>query len=43
VLVVSRYYLGLPFYRLEGYQAMQGVPVANATQWEQSEAVARGC
>jgi hypothetical protein len=35
VLVVSRYYLGLPFYRLEGYQAMQGVPVADATQWEQ--------
>ena len=41
VLVVSRYYLGLPFYRLEGYQAMQGVPVADATQWEQIEAVAR--
>jgi transposase len=43
VLVVSRYYLGLPFYRLEGYQAMQGVPVADATQWEQIEAVARCC
>jgi hypothetical protein len=42
-LVVSRYYLGLPFYRLEGYQAMQGVPVADATQWEQIEAVARCC
>jgi hypothetical protein len=41
VLVVGRYYLGLPFYRLEGYQAMQGVPVADATQWEQIEAVAR--
>lgn len=43
VLVVSRYYLGLPFYRLEGYQAMQGVPVADATQWEQIEVVARCC
>ena len=43
VLVVSRYYLGLPFYRLEGYQAMQGVPVADATQWEQIEAVAKCC
>jgi transposase len=43
VLVVSRYYLGLPFYRIEGYQAMQGVPVADATQWEQIEAVARCC
>jgi len=39
--VVSRYYLGLPFYRIEGYQAMQGVPVADATQWEQIEGVAR--
>ena len=43
VLVVSRYYLGLPFYRLEGYQAMQGVPVSDATQWDQIEAVARCC
>jgi transposase len=42
-LVVSRYYLGLPFYRLEGYQAMQGAPVADATQWDQIEAVARCC
>jgi len=42
-LVVSRYYLGLPFYRLEGYQAMQGVPVADATQWDQIEVVARCC
>ena len=42
-LVMSRYYLALPFYRLEGYQAMQGVPVADATQWDQIEAVARCC
>jgi transposase len=42
-LVVSRYYLGLPFYRLEGYQAMQGAPVADATQWDQIEAVGRCC
>ena len=27
VLAVGRYYLGLPLYRLEGYQAMVGVPV----------------
>ena len=26
-LAVGRYYLGLPFYRLQGYQAMLGVPV----------------
>jgi hypothetical protein len=40
VLVLGRYYLGVPFYRLEGYQAMVGVPVADATQWDQIERVA---
>jgi transposase len=40
VLVVGRYYLGLPLYRLEGYQAMVGVPVPDATQWDQIERVA---
>src|SRR5574341_765000 len=40
VLAVSRYYLGLPFYRIESYQAMLGVPVPDATQWEQIERVA---
>jgi hypothetical protein len=39
VLAVSRYYLGLPGYRLQGYQAMLGVPVPDATQWEQIEVV----
>jgi hypothetical protein len=39
VLAVSRYYLGIPGYRLQGYQAMLGVPVPDATQWEQIEAV----
>jgi len=39
VLAVSRYYLGLPFYRLQGYQAMVGVPVPDATQWDQIEKV----
>jgi transposase len=43
VLVVSRYYLGLPFYRLQGYQAMLGVPVPDATQWDQIEKVADCC
>lgn len=40
VLAIGRYYLGLPFYRLQGYQAMVGVPVADATQWDQIERVA---
>ncbi len=39
VLVVSRYYLGVPGYRLQGYQAMLGVPVPDATQWDQIEQV----
>jgi len=40
VVVVSRYYLGLPLYRIEAYQAMLGVPVPDATQWDQIERVA---
>jgi transposase len=40
VLAVSRFYLGLPLYRVEGYQAMLGVPMPDATQWDQIERVA---
>ncbi|MDQ2696728.1 MAG: IS66 family transposase [Pseudomonadota bacterium] len=40
VLALGRYYLGLPFYRLEGFQALVGVPLADATQWDQVERVA---
>ena len=43
MLVVSRYYLGLPFYRLQGYQAMLGVPVPDSTQWDQIEKVGDCC
>jgi transposase len=39
VLAVSRYSLGVPGYRLPGYQAMLGVPVPDATQWDQIEVV----
>jgi len=39
VLAVSRYYLGVPGYRLQGYQAMLGGPVPDATQWDQIEVV----
>jgi hypothetical protein len=39
VLAVSRYYLGVAGYRLQGYQTMLGVPVADATQWDQIEVV----
>ena len=39
VLAVGRYLLGLPLYRIEAYQAMLGVPVPDATQWDQIEAL----
>ena len=39
VLAIGRYYLGLPLYRLQSYQAMLGVPVADATQWDHIEQV----
>jgi transposase len=39
VLALGRYYLGLPWYRLEGFQALVGVPVPEATQWDQTEIV----
>jgi transposase len=39
VLALARYYVGLPWYRLEGFQALVGVPVADATQWDQTEIV----
>ena len=40
VIALGRYYLGLSFYRIEQYQALVGVPVADATQWELAERVA---
>jgi hypothetical protein len=40
-LAVSRYDLGVPGYRLQGYQAMLGVPVPDATQWDLRHEVAR--
>jgi hypothetical protein len=39
VLAVSRYSLGVPGYRLQGYQAMLGVPVPDATQGDAIEVI----
>ena len=39
VLALARYYLGLPWHRLERFQAVVGVPVPDATQWDQGEIV----
>lgn len=33
-LAIGRYWLGLPFKRIEYWQGMQGVPVPDATQWD---------
>jgi len=39
-IVMNRYFLGVPFYRLEAYQTLVGVPVPDSTQWDQVEHVA---
>jgi transposase len=39
VLALARYYLGVPWYRLEGCQALVGVPMPDATPWDQAEVV----
>jgi transposase len=39
VLALARYYLGVPWYRLESFQALVGVPAPDATQWDQVELV----
>lgn len=39
VLALARYYLGVPWYRLERFQALVGVPVPDATQWDRVEQV----
>ena len=33
-VTLCRYYMGLPFLRLEGFQRLIGVPLPDATQWD---------
>jgi transposase len=33
-IAISRYYSGMPFKRLETLQGLQGIPLADATQWD---------
>jgi transposase len=39
-LAIMHYYMGLPFKRIELYQQMIGIPLPDATQFEQVESVA---
>ena len=39
-LVVHKYYLGLPFYRMERMQSYLGVPLPDSTQWHLAEQAA---
>jgi hypothetical protein len=39
-LAVAHYHLGLPFKRIESYQAMLGMPLPDATQWMLVEQIA---
>jgi transposase len=34
-LAIGRYYMGLPFKRMELWQSLQQIPMADATQWDQ--------
>ena len=33
-VAIARYYAGQPFYRTQQLQALQGIPLADATQWD---------
>ncbi len=39
-LCMLKYYMGLPFYRLETYQSVLGMPLPDSTQWKLVEEVA---
>ena len=39
-LALAHYHLGLPFKRIESFQAMLGMPLSDATQWDLVEQVA---
>lgn len=40
-IALSRYFLGLPFYRLDRFQRLVGVPLPDATQWDLMQALFR--
>jgi hypothetical protein len=40
ILAVQKYFAGVPFFRQEHFQAMLGIPIPDATQWDLIEQVA---
>lgn len=43
ILVLQKYYAGVPFYRQENFQALLNFPLPDATQWDLIEKVAQCC
>ncbi len=39
-LCMLKYYMGLPFYRIQGYQDALGTPLPDSTQWDLMDALA---
>jgi transposase len=40
-LAMARYWLGMPFKRIELWQSVQGIPMADATQWDKVKKLAK--
>lgn len=40
IMAILKYYLGMPFYRLQNFQAMAGIPLPDSTQFDEVEKVA---
>jgi len=43
IMVLQKYYVGVPFYRQEKFQALLNFPLPDATQWRLIEQVAECC
>lgn len=43
MLAINKYYVAVPFYRQENFQRMLGLPLPDATQWDQIEKLASCC
>lgn len=43
MIVLMKYYIGIPFYRQENFQKMLGFPLSDSVQWDLAEQVAGCC